>query len=50
MEGAPVTLELEDGVLKVIPARRRFTLAELLQDETPPGEHDWGEAKGGEAW
>ncbi len=32
VEGEAVTLEIEDGALVVRPARRRYTLAELVRD------------------
>ena len=55
-EGATVDLEVEDGVLKVTPARKKFKLSELLEGEparpksAPSPEIDWGSPEGGEAW
>jgi antitoxin component of MazEF toxin-antitoxin module len=54
-EGSKVEIEIEDGALKVIPARRRFTLSELLEgepqrDKNGTVEVDWGERRGNESW
>jgi antitoxin MazE len=48
-EGASVELALEQGVIKITPARKRFELAELLSEERP-GEVGWGEPVGDEIW
>lgn len=53
VEGTPVTIEVEDGSLRVTPSRRKFRLSELLEGEKPETgerEHDWGEPQGDEAW
>jgi antitoxin MazE len=53
VEGMPVNVEVEDGSLRVTPARRRFKLADLLQGEKNHGttkEVDWGKPVGEEAW
>ena len=52
-EGTPVTIEIDGSSLKITPARKTFRLSELLEGEaerTKPGEHDWGEPRGDEAW
>lgn len=53
-DGSVVDLTIENGALKLIPARKKFTLAELLADEprrTEQGaEFDWGKPAGEEAW
>lgn len=53
VEGMPVNVEVEDGSLRVTPARRRFKLTDLLQGEhkhEKTGEIDWGKPVGEEAW
>lgn len=50
VEGATVRVEVEDGTIKVTPTRKRFKLADLLADEVPRREHDWGDPKGDEEW
>ena len=53
MEGTSVHIEIDDGSLRVTPARKKFKLSELLADEpkrAKPQEFDWGEAKGEEPW
>jgi len=53
VEGIAVDIEVEDGSLRVTPARRRFDLAELLKGEEGRGaarEVDWGKPVGDEAW
>ncbi len=50
VEGATVNVQVEDGVIRVTPSRPKFKLADLLAGEKPSGEHDWGQAKGEEAW
>lgn len=51
-EGSSVTIEVENGSIRVTPVRHRPTLRELLADEPAarPGEADWGPAKGKESW
>jgi antitoxin MazE len=52
-EGSTVEFELQDGALKVIPARRKLTLSELLEgepQENGTAEVDWGERRGNESW
>ena len=52
-DGAPVTLEVKDGRLVVEPARKKYTLDELLADYKPEhrnGETDWGRPVGKEEW
>ena len=54
-EGACVSVEIEEGSIKVTPTRKRFKLADLLAGhasakETRASEVDWGEPKGDEAW
>jgi antitoxin MazE len=50
IEGATVSLEVEDGSLRIRPSRPKFKLSDLLARESPATEHDWGEAKGDEVW
>jgi antitoxin MazE len=56
VEGTTVELEVQDGALKITPTRKKFTLAELLENEPkrPAGstsaEVDWGKLKGDEVW
>lgn len=57
VEGTTVDLEVgDDGSLRLIPARRKFKLSELLEGHPPPErasdshEVDWGQPKGEEAW
>lgn len=50
VEGATVKLEVEDGAIKVTPTRKRFRLSELLQDESPSKEFEWGKPVGDEDW
>jgi antitoxin MazE len=55
-EGATVDLEVDDGTLKVTPARKKFKLSELLEGEPKrlggnrSQEVDWGEPRGDEVW
>jgi len=49
-EGDLVDLELDNGVLKIIPSRKKFKLADLLEGESRRSEEDWGPPKGDEAW
>lgn len=53
VEGATVSLSIEDHTLVVKPTRKRFRLAELLaQMEGKPKhpETDWGKPEGQEVW
>lgn len=55
VEGTTVEIVVDDGVLKIIPARRKLRLADLLEGEPKrPGhdafEVDWGQPKGNETW
>ena len=45
-EGATVDIEVENGAIRITPARPRLRLADLLQDETARGEYDCGLPKG----
>jgi antitoxin MazE len=53
-EGSQVEIKVEGDRLVVEPTRRaRMTMAELLEGFTPddqPGELDWGQPAGREAW
>lgn len=52
-DGDPVTVSVEDGALVVRPARRRYTIEELVADMDPAersGETDWGRKVGKEVW
>jgi antitoxin MazE len=54
--GDEVEIVVEDGILKISPARRvrgRHRLEDLiarLPKDAPPAEADWGEPVGREAW
>jgi antitoxin MazE len=59
VEGTTVDLEVDDGILKVIPSRKKFKLSELLQGEpkhagkkkgAAAAEVDWGPPRGDETW
>ena len=51
VEGSTVSLEIEDGSLRVTPTRKRFKLSELLEGEPCKSqEFDWGQPLGDEAW
>ena len=56
VEGSTVEIDVEDGTLRVTPARKRFLLSELIADEPPRDkgsaspEADWGERRGDEVW
>ncbi len=56
VEGSTVTLEIDDGTLKVIPSRKKPKLSELLASEPKrvgkagSSEVDWGDPRGDEAW
>jgi len=52
-DGAVVSLTVEDDVLTVKPARKRYRLEDLLRGLAPDtrrGETDWGGAEGKEGW
>lgn len=52
-EGASVTLELEDGTLRIKSARVSYRLGDLLKKVKPGNLHsdtDWGKPKGREIW
>jgi antitoxin MazE len=52
-EGDSVDVTVRDGAIVITPARRRFTLDELLAQVTPDnihGETDWGPPAGKEVW
>ena len=51
VEGSTVSVEIEDGSLRVTPTRKHFKLSELLEGEPSKSqEHDWGKPLGDEAW
>ncbi len=53
VEGATVDLRIENGALVVVPARKRYRLADLLTETKPEarqGETDWGASRGKEVW
>jgi antitoxin MazE len=53
VEGATVSLTVEDRALVVKPARKRYRLADLLapmDDRKKHAETDWGKLEGDEAW
>jgi antitoxin MazE len=56
VEGAVVELEVDDGKIKVSPARPRYALDDLLKGERTAKrkagsrEVDWGVPRGREAW
>ena len=46
-----VRVEIEDGSLRLTPARKRFKLSELLEGEpSKTKEFDWGKPVGDEVW
>jgi len=53
-DGASVNVEMDDGAIRVTPARKKFKLSELLEGEPSRNqnerEFDWGKSKGDEAW
>lgn len=52
-DGAVVSLTVEDDVLTVKPARKRYRLEDLLRGVSPEmrrGETDWGRTEGKESW
>ncbi len=52
VEGATVDLRIENGALVVVPAGKRYRLADLLAETKPEarhGETDWGPPRGKEA-
>jgi antitoxin MazE len=53
LEGATVSLTIEDESLVVRPVRKRYKLADLLaqmDDSKKHKETDWGKPRGGEVW
>lgn len=53
IEGATVSLTIEDHTLVVKPTRKRYRLADLLAQMPPSAkreETDWGSPVGGETW
>lgn len=53
VEGATVSLVIEDHSLVVKPARKRYRLADLLAQMEPKmqrPESDWGKPEGDEVW
>lgn len=53
IEGATVTITVEDRSLIVKPTRKRYRLADLLaqlSDKQKHGEVDWGAPQGDEVW
>jgi antitoxin MazE len=52
-DGDPVEVSVENGALIVRPARKRYTIEELVADMTPATrreETDWGKRVGKEVW
>jgi len=51
-DGDAVDVVVQDGAIVVRPARRRYTIEELVADMTPDdrGETDWGRPVGNEVW
>lgn len=52
-DGDSVEVVVEDGTLVVRPARKRYTIEELVADMTPDdreGEVGWGPPAGKEVW
>lgn len=52
-EGTPVEVSVENGAVIVRSTRKKFNLADLLQDHPKPSaiaEHDWGAPAGEEEW
>jgi antitoxin MazE len=52
-DGDRVDVSVENGALVVRPARKRYTIEELVADMTPDnrhGETDWGKPRGKEVW
>jgi antitoxin MazE len=52
-EGDSVDITLRDGAIVITPARRRYTLEELVEQITPENRHeetDWGRPVGREVW
>ena len=52
-DGSTVSLSVEDHALVVRPARKRYSLDDLLAQtsaDAKRGETNWGDAKGGEDW
>lgn len=52
-EDTDVEISVEDGRIIIAPAKREWTLDELVKRITPANRHreaGWGEQTGGEAW
>jgi antitoxin MazE len=54
-EGAPVDLDVINGMVTLTPTRKRFDLGELIKGHRgavtgPSAEVDWGEPVGEEKW
>lgn len=54
-DGSAVDLDVVEGILTITPARKKMSLAELLECEpkraaAPAAETDWGPAQGEEVW
>lgn len=52
-DGDAVDVSVENGALVVRPARKRYTIEEMVADMIPGdrhGETDWGRPKGKEVW
>jgi antitoxin MazE len=49
-EGTAVDFEVEDGMIKIVPTRKKFKLSELLEGEPKSAEFDWGKPSGDETW
>jgi antitoxin MazE len=52
-EGDTVNVSVDDGAIVIRPARRRYSLAELVDRITARnrhGESDWGRSRGNELW
>jgi antitoxin MazE len=52
-EGATVDVEVQDGTLVLRPTRKKYKLADLLENHKPDQSHkevDWGPKQGEEEW
>ena len=52
-QGSDVELRIENQELKIVPAKKKPTLEELMAQITPENRHgevDWGEPEGAEVW
>lgn len=52
-QGSSVELRIENHELKIVPAKKKPTLEELMAQITPENSHDemdWGKAEGAEIW